>query len=47
MPIPFITSNISNNEEELNHLIREERSYNIANLEAELQHNIPLLNNNQ
>ncbi|CAG8806155.1 2102_t:CDS:1, partial [Dentiscutata erythropus] len=29
MPIPSITSNISNNKEELNHLICEERSYNI------------------
>ncbi|CAG8746952.1 3506_t:CDS:1, partial [Racocetra fulgida] len=37
MPIPPITSNISNNEETLNHLIREERSYNITNLQAELQ----------
>ncbi|CAG8810157.1 16053_t:CDS:2, partial [Dentiscutata erythropus] len=47
MPIPSITSNISNNEEKLNHLIREERSYNITDLEAESQCNIPLLNNDQ
>ncbi|CAG8827851.1 17975_t:CDS:2, partial [Dentiscutata erythropus] len=47
MPILSITSNISNNEEELNYLIREERSYNITDLEAELQYNIPLLNNDQ
>ncbi|CAG8724603.1 16411_t:CDS:2, partial [Dentiscutata erythropus] len=47
MPIPSITSNISNNEEKLNHLIREERSYNITDLEAKSQCNIPLLNNDQ
>ncbi|CAG8808118.1 11920_t:CDS:1, partial [Dentiscutata erythropus] len=47
MPILSITSNISNNEEELNHLICEERSYNITDLEAKSQHNIPLLNNDQ
>ncbi|CAG8796738.1 16229_t:CDS:1, partial [Dentiscutata erythropus] len=47
MPIPSITSNISNNKEKLNHLICEERSYNITNLETELQCNILLLNNDQ
>ncbi|CAG8801971.1 15947_t:CDS:1, partial [Dentiscutata erythropus] len=47
MPIPSIISNISNNEEELNHLICKERSYNITDLKAELQCNILLLNNDQ
>ncbi|CAG8761349.1 9021_t:CDS:2, partial [Dentiscutata erythropus] len=47
MPIPFITSNINNDKEELNYLIREEIYYDITDLEAELQCNIPLLNNDQ
>ncbi|CAG8462093.1 31344_t:CDS:2 [Racocetra persica] len=36
IPIPLITSNISNNKEVLNYLIREERSYNITDLQTEL-----------
>ncbi|CAG8720042.1 28169_t:CDS:2, partial [Racocetra persica] len=39
MPIPPITSNITNNKETLNHLICEERSYNIIDLQTKLQHN--------
>ena len=48
MPIPPPrTLNIDDNDEDLEQLIREEKSYNIAQLQNELYQNIPLLNNDQ
>jgi PIF1-like helicase len=48
MPLPLENiSNINNDDNDLDQLIQEERSYNIAQLEDILSKNIPLLNKDQ
>ncbi|CAB5176430.1 unnamed protein product [Rhizophagus irregularis] len=48
MPIPpSRTLNIDNNGEDLDQLIREEKSYNIPQLQDEVHLNVPLLNDDQ
>ncbi|PKY39564.1 hypothetical protein RhiirA4_312692, partial [Rhizophagus irregularis] len=45
MPLP--SEGINRSGDELDQLIREERSYSIIQLENELHQNVPLLNNDQ